>query len=153
MSMVDHEHLACSREHRTIADVLLGTPGHGWGCVAVFYAAYHYLKWALRRDPRFQDIETHKRIDGRLTPHDRFSHWHKARRGRTHTGFGINDLVELMYPEIASDYINLHEASLSVRYRAVSTWRGLPTKNQSLGALDHIESALAHLTLKHRPRS
>lgn len=130
-----------------MAETLLDTAAHSWGCVAAFYSAYHTAKWALLRDPRFKDLKALHSIHPLLAPDDRTTQWHKARRGRVHSGFGVNDLMELMYKEVAVDYLLLHSASGDVRYKAPKAWVRLPEGSVILEALDRVESHLTTVIL------
>lgn len=80
--MEDHEHLSRHAYHRQIGGLMAETDaGHPWACVVYFYAAFHLIRWALLRDPRFDDVPALKRIDERLIPDDRHVQRHKARGG------------------------------------------------------------------------
>lgn len=147
MAMVDHEHLRCAREHRRQAEVLLDTPVHAWAVVITFYSAYHLARWALLCDSRFQDLTALKAIDDRLIPDDRFAQQHQARRGKSNSKFGVNDLMSLMYSKVAADYVNLHAASVDVRYKSIPTWASLPNREQALAALDRVEAHLVEVIL------
>lgn len=85
-----------------------------WAVVALFYSAYHAMKAALINDPAFDSMTDVKKLNPHLTPGDRFVTQHKVRR--TQAGFGVNELVQILYPQYARDYERLHQASIQVRY-------------------------------------
>jgi len=85
-----------------------------WSTVAYFYSAYHAMKAAFLSDPIFDDMTRLKSINQNLMPDDKLTQKHKVRRGQP--GFGVNDLVQLLYPSKVADYERLHQSSLGVRY-------------------------------------
>lgn len=94
----------------------LETVGDEWAAVCYFYAGYHLVRAALLADPVFSDLTRLREIDVRLTPDDREASAHQMRRGNARAPFGVNDLVKLLYPSIAVEYVRLHSASIAVRY-------------------------------------
>lgn len=109
------EHVDRARYHRKAGDALFHAARHQWSAVCYFYSAYHLARGALRDDPIFSNLGELKQVNDRLIPDDRFAEKHQMRRG-SEKNFGVNDLVELIYPEIAVAYAELHGASVAVRY-------------------------------------
>ena len=98
------------------ADQLCALPSQ-WYAVSYFYAAYHTVRAALIQDSVFSDLNRLKAHNIQWTPDDRRATHHQARKGRTQANApGVNDLVKTLYPEIAIEYIQLHSASVAVRY-------------------------------------
>jgi len=94
----------------------LYTADDEWFAVCYFYAAYHLVRAAFIADPVFDSIQELAAKDGRLVMEDRFIERHQGRvDGRTRT-LGVNDVVRLLYPDIAVEYRRLHAASVAVRY-------------------------------------
>lgn len=85
-----------------------------WACVAYFYSAYHAMKAAILADPIFDDMTELKKLNPHLIPSDREAPVHKVRRGQP--GFGVNNLVQLLYPSMTKSYEKLHQSSIGVRY-------------------------------------
>lgn len=141
--MEDHAHLSRYDYHRKIGLTLAQTDvGHPWGCVAMFYAAYHSARWALQRDDRFDDLAALKAINPNLMPEDRNTTKHKARRSRGNhhvPDFGVSDLVLLLYPTAASAYDKLHHASIEVRYDEGDV-RKLPSATRLEKLLDGVHT-------------
>lgn len=137
--MEDHEHLTVSEYHRKLAETLAGTAaGHGWACVMAFYSAYHTARWALRRDPRFDDPVALTALHPDLIPDDRHTDRHRARgRQGGSNGFGLNYLVTLLYPDAGSAYLKLYDASVEVRYKQVRM-AVLPSRERLLELLDEV---------------
>lgn len=73
------------------------------------------MKAAFINDPIFDDMTALKKLHLDLMPSDRHPTSHQVRRGQS--GFGVNDLVHLLYPSMRRDYERLHQASIGVRYR------------------------------------
>lgn len=72
------------------------------------------MKAALIEDPVFDNLTLLKSIDPRLTLEDRYPTNHKGRWGSGK--FGLNELVQLLYPAKIGDYERLHQTSMGVRY-------------------------------------
>jgi hypothetical protein len=88
-----------------------------WYAVSYFYAAYHTVRAALMEDAIFSDLPRLKAHDPHWTPDDRRATHHQARKSRTRPNPpGVNDLVKALYPQIAIEYVQLHSASVAVRY-------------------------------------
>lgn len=114
--------LICDR-HFEQAQLVAGV-SEDWASVAFFYSAYHAMKRALLEDPVFDDLGELKKLNPHLTRDDRRVSYHKARRNQGR--FGVNDLVQILYPAHIQNYERLHQASLRVRY-------GTPTQIYPLG--------------------
>lgn len=109
------EHVARAAKHKTVGQALSDpTISNEWAAVCYFYSAYHLVKAALVSDSLFDDMASLKAIDPNLVPEDRLASKHQVRRRGT--GFGVNDLVRLVYPSINSAYLELHGQSIGVRY-------------------------------------
>ncbi|MDH5150460.1 hypothetical protein [Brevibacterium casei] len=106
-------HCEISEDHFAQAEAIAGA-STDWAAVAYFYSAYHAMKAAFLQDPIFDDMTRLKSINQHLMPDDRNTQKHKVRRGGN--GFGVNDLVHLLYPSKRGDYERLHQSSLGVRY-------------------------------------
>lgn len=96
--------------------------GLEYGAVALFYGAYHRARHALLTDPVFENPSLLARVNVNLTMGDRATTRHhgytRIEGSRQVRIWGINELVALLYPTVASDYEILHQGSLDVRYRA-----------------------------------
>lgn len=91
---------------------------HELAAVSYFYSAYHTVKAAFIEDPIFTDLSRLQAKDSRLIMDDRFVTHHRARLGSGERKLGVNDIVRILYPSIASRYQRLHMASIAVRYEA-----------------------------------
>lgn len=125
--LVAEEHRSRADEHRRVGVAILDT-GVEWAAVCLFYSAYHHVKAALLDDPIFTDFDALRAVRPDLSPDDRFASAHKVRKGQP--GYGVNDLVLLLYPRVAGTYDKLHSMSIDVRYQ-----RGL-----RLGAIEALPS-------------
>lgn len=95
----------------------LAASGDEWAVVNYFYAAYHTVRAALLADPIFTSIAACSAKHPNLQMSDQTATMHKARvvPGKPRA-FGVNDLVSLLYPSIAFEYLELHSWSVNVRY-------------------------------------
>lgn len=92
--------------------------GDEWAAVCFFYAAYHLVKAAMIADPLFDDPGKCAAKHADLNIDDRHTDRHQVRKSKeAGRGWGVNDLVLLLYKGIVGDYDRLHQASVSVRYR------------------------------------
>lgn len=82
--------------------------------MAYFYSAYHSMKAAFLNDPIFDDLTELKKLNVHLMTDSKYAHVHKVRNGQN--GFGVNNLVQLLYPSKTQPYEKLHQSSLGVRY-------------------------------------
>lgn len=132
------QHLVRAARHDKIGR-LLSESGDEWGAVALFYGAYHRVKAALITDPIWDDIGQLQAIHSDLVPDDRLIERH---RGRRRSGapreWGINELVQTLYPEITRAYERLHQASISVRY-------GVGLREGALGDLAEASEEIKRL--------
>lgn len=87
-----------------------------WAAVCYFYSAYHTMKAAFIEDPVFDDPTRLSTFSPNLIPDDRYVTHHRGRMGTGPRKLGVNDIVQLLYPQIAPRYIRLHMASIAVRY-------------------------------------
>lgn len=87
-----------------------------WFAVCYFYAAYHLMRAAFIDDPVFSSLPAMARVNGKLTFEDRWVTRHKGRVVQGSRTLGINDIVRMLYPDVAAVYLRLHTASLGVRY-------------------------------------
>ncbi len=133
-------HVTRAERHYTVGEALYEA-GDEWAAVCFFYAAYHYVKAALLEDPIFDDPSRCSATHPDLNIDDRHTDRHQIRkpRGSSSRGWGVNDLVLLLYRSIAGDYDRLHQASVSVRYRD-----GLPA-----GSLDHVRQCVDVVRAAH----
>lgn len=131
------EHNSRALEHEKVGRVLAES-GHEWAAVALFYGAYHVVKAALLVDAIFDDVGAMHRCDPDLIERDRFTDRHKGRRrpGGGPREWGVNELVQKLYSQIAREYEQLHQASISVRYG-----KGLPS-----GALEALVISFENIT-------
>jgi len=87
--------------------------------VAYFYAGYHTIKAAFIEDPIFDDLTRLQSLDPHLIPDDRYVTHHRGRLGGNGPRkLGVNDIVKILYPSIATRYVRLHMASIAVRYES-----------------------------------
>ncbi|MBQ3357362.1 MAG: hypothetical protein IJG47_00510 [Microbacterium sp.] len=97
---------------------LLWNQGDDWFAVCYFYSAYHMARAAIMTDPIFEDLARLQKKALWLTLEDRYV---TAHQGRVTPGqprkAGVNDVVRLLYPDIAAEYVRLHMASVEVRYQ------------------------------------
>lgn len=112
-----YEHAIASERHARTA-IRLRPASREWASVAYFYAAYHLVKQAILDDPIWHcPDELTARLPelrpsaAKVTRH----HGQQARRRRGRS-WGVNQLVEVLYPSIYRDYTTMHEASIQVRY-------------------------------------
>ena len=117
------EHAVASERHARAAGELCPTSSD-WAAVAYFYAAYHLVKQAILDDPIWLCpsllAAKHPELQPSVSKVTRHSGGRqRRRRGRT---WGVNELVELLYPSIYQSYLLMHQASIEVRYQ-----RGLRT--------------------------
>ncbi|WP_426624334.1 hypothetical protein ACPPVW_17495 [Leifsonia sp. McL0607] len=88
-----------------------------WYAVSYFYAAFHTVRASLMEDPVFSDLSRLKSYNEAWIPDDRFNEHHQARRGsHGQNPPGVSDMVKMLYPQIAVEYVQLHSASVAVRY-------------------------------------
>lgn len=146
--MEDHAHLSRQAYHRQIGLVLADLEvSHPWGCVVVFYAAYHSARWALQCDQRFNDMAALKAINPHLVPELKNTAKHKT-RGPLGRGpeFGVNDLVALLYPAASPAYEKLHQASIEVRYEAGRP-QVLPPYERLVELVDEVHAGVAAVVM------
>ncbi|WP_298589490.1 hypothetical protein [uncultured Kocuria sp.] len=110
------QRLARVQEHLSTGQMLMGQR-NDWAGVCFFYAAYHQMCAALVSDPIFQDEARLTSINVYLTRMDCYAEHHQGhpKRGR---GYGISDLVRILYRTYSPMYEQLHSASNDVRYHA-----------------------------------
>lgn len=100
-----------------------------WAAVCYFYAALSAVRHALCADERLDGDAKARAVDPRLTAGSRHVKHHNGRADNR--GIGLNQIVRIMYPKIASEYELLHTKSVEVRYgtglvnATVSEVRGL----------------------------
>ncbi|ODA89812.1 hypothetical protein ATY41_03975 [Leifsonia xyli subsp. xyli] len=87
-----------------------------WFAVCYFYSAYHTVKAAFIEDPVFDDMSRLSGIDQFLIMEDRYATSHHGRVSGGRRRMGVNDVVTRIYPEIATEYVRLHMASVAVHY-------------------------------------
>lgn len=98
---------------------LLLNQGDDWFAVCYFYSAYHMARAAIMTDPIFENLGQLQRKASWLIPEDRYVTAHQGRVGAGGSrAAGINDVVKILYPHIAAQYVRLHMASVEVRYQA-----------------------------------
>lgn len=138
-SALDHGvHVRRAERHYKVG-CALADAGDEWGAVCFFYAAYHLVKAAMLADPLFEDPTRCHAKHHDLNIDDRHTDRHQVRKSRdAGRGWGVNDLVLLLYRPIVGDYERLHQASVSVRYRD-----GLPAEALTAlrGSVDRIREA------------
>lgn len=100
---------------RETADRLLNQ-GDEWYVVCYFYSAYHVVRAALLEDPIFEDLGRLTARSAYLTMGDRLATRHQGYLAGGDRVLGINDIVRILYPQIAVEYRRLHSASIDVRY-------------------------------------
>lgn len=91
--------------------------GDEWAAVMFFYAAYHRVRAALLEDPTFDSVAgcAARHVD--LRPEDRHATRHHGRRSRNQFfEFGVNEIVQILYPSAIGAYDQLHQMSIQVRY-------------------------------------
>lgn len=108
------EHRERSEHHFRVGQVLAESK-HEWGAVILFYAAFHSVRAAMVDDPIFSDPSALHAAHRLLTPDDRWTTMHKARRGGE-PRLGVNEIVGIIYPDYSGPYEKLHVASVQVRY-------------------------------------
>jgi hypothetical protein len=91
----------------------LSAAGSEWAAVSFFYAAYRAVRTSMNNDIRLNSDSGARAIDPRLSATTRHVDFHSGHPSR---GPGLNDVVQLLYPEIGSKYVLLHIKSVEVRY-------------------------------------
>jgi hypothetical protein len=132
------DHLFRAERHRKVGKALLEAEDE-WSAVCYFYSAYHLVRYALRSDPIFEDLDGLQRINKMLTLDERTTERHRGRLGQNKVrDWGINELVVALYRPVSGAYHRLHQASVTVRYE-----EGLipETMNRVSGSLDKIWEA------------
>jgi|GEM_PF-643797 len=114
------EHVERASQHQQVGEALGTAANNEWAGVCYFYSAYHLVVGSIYSDPIFGDLKTLKAIHHSLTPEDRYTTQHQARRG-SEKPFGVNELVGLLYRPIREPYLELHGQSIDVRYYRSST--------------------------------
>jgi hypothetical protein len=109
-------HLSRAAEHRRVGEALRTAAQEPWAAVCYFYSAYHLVRYALRRDPIFDNPTALTRINVELYPDLRDISRHHGRKRTTPREWGINELVLVLYRPIAAPYNKLHQASIDIRY-------------------------------------
>lgn len=104
---------------------LLKNQGDEWFAVCFFYSAYHVVRAAMLDDPVFEDMQLLAEKSPHLTIEDRYSTRHHGYMGSGGRVLGVNDIVTMLYPNVAVEYRRLHMASVDVRY------------GQGLGVISH----------------
>jgi hypothetical protein len=116
-ALTSREHVAAAERHARVA-VNLRPRDSEWAAVAYFYAGYHLVRRAMLDDPVWHCPAALAAKHPDLRPdHAKVTRHHGRlpgrRRGLT---WGVNDLVKVLYPSIARAYIDMHKASIEVRY-------------------------------------
>lgn len=139
-TVLKHEaHVRRAGRHYDVGVALHEAGNDEWAAVCYFYAGYHYVKAAMLRDPLFDDPAkcSAKHLD--LNTDDRYTDRHQVRKSRdAGRGWGVNDLVLLLYRGIVGDYERLHTASVDVRYRDGLLPEALPALRSNI---DNIRAA------------
>lgn len=111
-------HLGRARHHRTVGDALATAADEEWAAVCYFYSAYHLARHALVTDPVFGDVSRLEAINVDLLPGSRnVTRHHGRHRPGGPREWGINELIQVLYPRVAPRYERLHQASIAVRYK------------------------------------
>lgn len=108
------QHVERAAHHHLVGSALHESNDEEWAAVCYFYSAYHLLRGALTTDPIFNDLTALKRVDQNLMESDRWAEKHHVPKNVV--GFGLNNLVSLIYPSVQASYHELHGASVNVRY-------------------------------------
>lgn len=113
-----------------------------WAAVPLFYAGYHIMKGALLRDPIWGDIRALHAIHTDLIPDDRFIDRHRGRKrpGGGPREWGINELVQLLYPAAIGHYDRLYQASVLVRYGVGLAAGAVPALVTAIDAIEELDS-------------
>jgi hypothetical protein len=114
------QHVVRADDHEKLAKVLHETSVE-WAAVAYFYSAYHLVKAALLADPIFADPGRLVAAHVQLTMADQATNRHHGYMqfgtGGSRTKiWGLNDLVGVLYRQVWPFYLQMHEASVDVRY-------------------------------------
>lgn len=119
--------------------------GDEWHAVCYFYAAYHTVRAAMLEDPVFRNAKRLSTFSPNLAMQDQHATSHHGYLGHDSRGrkFGVNDIVKLLYPSIAAEYVRLHMASVDVRYG-----HGLPANNFVLSDFVTVADAYTSGSLK-----
>jgi|SRR5690625_2892127 hypothetical protein len=115
MALEDRQLLEKRSEDHWLITQSLTQQNNEWAAVTAFYSCYQMARAALLHDPVFSDLSALKDLHWNLTPDERTVTHHNAHiPGRT--GFGIVDLVHLLYKHVGATYRTLHRGSNEVRY-------------------------------------
>lgn len=118
MAQGSAHHLGRARHHETVGDALAGAANEEWAAVCYFYSAYHLLRHALLADPVFGDPPRLRTIHPDLFPGARdITRHHGRNRPGEPRQWGMNELIQVLYPVVAPTYERLHQASIAVRYK------------------------------------
>lgn len=114
------QHVVRADDHEKLAKVLHES-GVEWAAVAYFYSAYHLVKAALLTDPIFTDPGRLAVAHAQLTMADQTATRHQGYMqfgtgGSRTKVWGLNDLVGVLYRQVWPIYLQMHEASVDVRY-------------------------------------
>jgi hypothetical protein len=113
-SLTQAERLARGQRHRHVGEMIADS-GDEWACVPLFYSVYHVVRDAFLNDPVFQSDASARSKHPLLTSTDNQATSHHGRVKPTKV-WGVNELVQVLYPSIIVDYEMLHAASIDVRY-------------------------------------
>lgn len=96
------------------AALVLASAQNEWAAVAAFYSCFQLARASFLMDPVFDNFAEMKLAHQHLTPDDRYADKHQVRKG-SH-GFGMVDLVQILYKHVGKNYRVLHQGSVQVRY-------------------------------------
>jgi len=138
----EDQHRARAQRHRFIGD-LLAEASDEWGAVPLFYSGYHMIKAAMLRDPIWEQVNALQTINQDLIPDDKYTDRHRGRR-RTGGGareWGVNELVQVLYPKASPSYERLHQGSIDVRYGIGLPFGALPALRDAMDRLEELDSS------------
>lgn len=131
-------HLRRARSHIAAADTLRSV-GDEWATVCYFYAVFHVVRAALLVDVRLNSDASARAVNSQLSASSRHVDFHEGHKSR---GPGLNQVVRMLFPAVAAQYVLLHVKSVEIRYR--DGLQGIAIQDVARLAsevMDHLEAA------------
>jgi hypothetical protein len=102
-TLVVADHVARSVQHHRIADILFDADEE-WAAVPYFYASLHRIRAALLADPIFDNPAALRTKHHLLTHRDRHCNKHNGHFRNGTKVWGLNELVNVLYPQVIVSY-------------------------------------------------
>lgn len=137
-------HIQRAGEHLRETKLIMSVSAD-WAKVSAFYAAYHCVRAAMLQDPVFHDATRLAHANAHLTMASRTASHHNG-NVTAQRGPGMIDIVRYLYRPFYSRYLQLHSASVSVRYEFAES---VITAEECLQSAMEIRQALDAGELVH----